>query len=366
MPREVICPTCGRALSVDDDFMSPDPDGPSAAARTIELVMPATIDGLEVPVVSVASPEPDSIHSAFVYGSPDPPAPLESSAEEAQSPRGEGSGDNGAAHHRARKTPDPLVSLNLDAPLRPSTRPAESHDDYGARPSRWPLLLIASYASALTLACLWVVVTGRARLRDPQPVQPAEIEAQSEPGRRADRSLKVEPEPPLAPDHITSLGKPLRLGSLELTPLGVRSQRVVLDRALLDGGRRNVRDGGAAALVLRLRLRNLSSDAIFAPLDEAFIRERDHGSPESFIETGNDERIYIFPLAIQSEWSIRGQAFPVLKPGESAETMVVSSPEARGRAADPMTWRVRLRTGLDETEVVGVQFRIADIGRDGG
>ena len=187
----------------------------------------------------------------------------------------------------------------------------------------------------------------------------------SEPGGLADQSATLTPVPPIAANHLASLGQPLRVGSLEVTPLSLQSHRVQLQHSLLDRGRRKSRDGGSGALVLRLRLRNMSNDAIFAPLDEAFIRERDHGLPESFIEVGQTGRIYIFPLAVHSEWSILGQTFPVLKPGETAETIVLSSAGALDQIADPMIWRLRLRTAVDQTEVIGVRFQKDEIDRDG-
>ena len=73
---------------------------------------------------------------------------------------------------------------------------------------------------------------------------------------------------------------------------------------------------------------------------------------------GGGRRIELFPLAVESEWSIVGQDFRELGPGESMEALIVSAPDALGLKEEEMTWRVRLRTGINETDVLGV--RIAD------
>ena len=62
----------------------------------------------------------------------------------------------------------------------------------------------------------------------------------------------------------------------------------------------------------------------------------------------------LFPLAVESEWMIVGQEFRELGPGESMEGIIVSAPDARGLIEEEMTWRVRLRTGINETDVLGV------------
>jgi hypothetical protein len=71
----------------------------------------------------------------------------------------------------------------------------------------------------------------------------------------------------------------------------------------------------------------------------------------------------MFPLAIVSEWSIVGQEFRELRPGESYETLVVSAPDALDRLAPEMTWRIRLRTDINQTELIGIQFEENQIRR---
>ncbi|HMB08595.1 MAG TPA: hypothetical protein VKP69_33295, partial [Isosphaeraceae bacterium] len=90
---------------------------------------------------------------------------------------------------------------------------------------------------------------------------------------------------------------------------------------------------------------------------EAFLRENERGQLDSFIETSDGLQIKMFPLAVASEWSIIGQEFRELKPGQSYETEVVSAPDVQGHVTPEMTWRLRLRTGINQTDTMGVRFR---------
>jgi hypothetical protein len=259
-------------------------------------------------------------------------------------------------------SPDPLDAFRLDdAPSRqaaagkPAPAAGASRDDveieYVNGPN-WPMVVLASYASAVTLALIWWVVVPRLRGRSDvdsfSPPTPAAVGT-----RRADRSRKVEPAPPIPAERITALGKPLVVGSLEVTPLDVSRAAVTLRRASLSGEGEE-KDGGTGAMALRLRLRNTSSDLVFAPLDEAFVRDRDDGVSESFVELDGGRRVYLYPLPVDSEWSIAGQSFPDLKPGESKETRVITEADFPSTSSET-TWRLKLRTGLKDSAVVGVK-----------
>ena len=111
-------------------------------------------------------------------------------------------------------------------------------------------------------------------------------------------------------------------------------------------------------LILKVTLKNLSTDTIFAPLDEGYLREPDRGLPLSYIQDVNSSnRIYFYPLPVASEWNIFGQKFRDLKPGEQFDTFIVSDQDAASRLPQHSLWRLRIRTGpaaLDTT-VVGIQ-----------
>lgn len=281
----------------------------------------------------------------------------------------------------AEPAPGKVLSvLDSDAGNNPNPWPelGRSHDE--RRPSRRTRssradqsslgrVLLHSYASAMTLACAWLLWTNWKLSRQRPESAPAQTRPRASEalrvtpdGERGENSRVVEPPKPVPADRRVSLGQRLRIGSLEILPIEIRRDRVALVHDKFGGGTEK-RPGGERALQLKLRLRNLSDSEIFAPLDEAFVRDPDAGTPDSFIEAGPNLRVYSFPLAIRSEWSIVGQTFRELRPGESFETAIVSAPDAFVDLPDdtPLLWRVRLRVGIASNEVVGVSFRKKDV-----
>jgi hypothetical protein len=266
---------------------------------------------------------------------------------------------------------DPFPALDLSAPpsraeaaKRPHKEDEEEEGDLPPRGVSWPVLLLASVNSALLIFLGWHFYKEHRTPREAaEPnsapiVAEAGVEESPDPGRRAGQSGRYVPPPPIAADHLTTLGKALRVGSLEITPTGLTSGPVTLQREVLSSERRKA---GSGALKLRLRLRNISDDLIFFPLDEVFLRERERGGFDSFIDAGQETSIDMYPLALASEWSIVGQEFRKLKPGEAYETLVVSAPDAVKRKSPEMTWRIRIRTGIEQTDVIGVRFRDSEI-----
>jgi hypothetical protein len=115
------------------------------------------------------------------------------------------------------------------------------------------------------------------------------------------------------------------------------------------------------SLVMRLKFTNVSGHNAFAPLERAFVREQAAPLDRSYIATSRSERIGLFPLAVDSEWSIQGQEFPVLNPGESVETLIASEPGVSDRLSDEMIWRARVRIGPYRSDVLGVKFTKTDV-----
>jgi hypothetical protein len=235
--------------------------------------------------------------------------------------------------------------------------PLESADDEHAGVS-WPILLLSSYASAVTIALVWILWTGRS-LPPPRTADTtAKPSSSSTRSRAPGPAITAERAPLLPARNVTSLGKPLRLDTLEVEPFSIVRRQVDLVR--LDGTTGEYR-GSPDALVLSVRLTNHSKTDELTPLDPTFVRELGSSADESFIELSSDRRVAMFHLAPESEWSIQDQAFPTLKPGESAETIIVSEPVRLSELPGPLTWRIRLRTSTFQTDVIGVRFSATDI-----
>jgi hypothetical protein len=222
----------------------------------------------------------------------------------------------------------------------------------------WGHVLLLSYSSVLTLALIWIIGSGRIP-KAGAPAPAAEEKAAVESPSQAAEPAEDPSPPPLPPENLATIGQTVRLQDLEVTPLAVEAVPLELIRAIDPGRRRRERD----CLVLRLRLVNRSNNQAFAPVDLNLVRDRDLKAFDPFIATSDGRSIPLFPLAVDSEWSIAGQRFPVLRPGDSAQTFVAAEAGSAGRLADEMTWRVRLRTGVYRIDMLGVKFAKGQVRR---
>lgn len=252
----------------------------------------------------------------------------------------------GHSHSHTKPSPnvvDEVEEVDLDQ---------DDEDGEAPRGTSWITLLLMSYASAVTLGLLWVLFTGR-KVREDVVDSVQASDNRTDPGVRADRSRRIAIARPIPAGHLTTLGRPVTIGQIEVTPVSVEAGPVVLEREFQG---KETKQGGDNALKLRLRIKNTSNDLVLAPFDEAFVRDRTNADPDSYVEGAvGDTKIALFPLALESEWSIRGQQFRELKPGEEMETDVVTVPDAVAKIGDDMTWRIRLRTDINHTDDLGVK-----------
>ena len=297
----------------------------------------------------LASPVPDPVLEAFVT-TDDPPSSLPPRADPT----------TGLDLAFLKVEPGPAgVSSGLDEP-RGDTGP----DDGPEGRRSWAMVLLASYASASTLALAYLIWT-RPR---PRPEAPDSLP----PAARLAPSRSQTPPEPIPEDRVTTIGRPLTVGSLEIMPLSVRTETVELESAVGGGSGGGgdeggdgdeegdgTRDGGSAP-VLRLLLRNRSDDRAFAPLEPSLVRASDAGVSETFLQT-EAGTIGPYPLAVASERAILGQGFAPLGPGEEAEAILVADRDSSSRFTQRMTWRLKLRVGPEETAILGVRFSPEDV-----
>ncbi len=333
------CPYCGAPLPAgfEVDQFGEGRSSEPAAVKDAEPEVPA------VPLIAPGSQDDDFLGPSGLHQDPDSiqPDPI-----------------LGAFVTPASRSGTSLSTvINLDARPSKTHRADEFEDDEPeARRASWPLVILASYASAMTLAFGWAWIKSRPRPEvaveaSPAPPAPARIDS----ARQQGLSKQVEPPEPILGENFAAIGKTLRVGSLEITPEDVKREGVTLQRSN-PFARPDPKDGGKRALVLRLRLRNVTDDAAFSPLDQLYLRERGDRVVDTFVETGRNERIYPYPLAVDSEWSVVGQDFTELRPRESRVVAIVTAPEAPGDEAGPFNWRVRLRTGIGRTDVIGLRW----------
>lgn len=193
------------------------------------------------------------------------------------------------------------------------------------------------------------------------------------------------------PEHLcTTLGDPLRIGDLQVTPTRVERKRI----SVVVGTSR-AEPCKSDSLVLYLDLKNLSTEYAFAPLDNYFERHWRPGEnlipPLTQLEIGSRYRCYGGPASWyprgdrsnnQRQW-IKGrhERAERLGPGEEKEMFVCTDGDDDkavallfgGKSGEPyhgsFLWRVRVRRGLvrfqdkdyPATAVIGVRFTDADI-----
>jgi hypothetical protein len=131
---------------------------------------------------------------------------------------------------------------------------------------------------------------------------------------------------------------------------------------------------------MRLRIRNVSADQRFYPTDPAFLYPNPKkklkgvaafdrtGYTYSFLHSARsiEKLLTPFDLAYQQGFRIEGQEFAPLDPGETVETLVISSEDAAASLDGDMVWRIKLRKGLSAdgrsiATVIGVNFSAKDV-----
>ena len=349
MRREVHCSSCGQTIFIDDDpDLGDSADGFDAAGtiRTVETMIPHTIvedeDSPGSPGGAEIAPVSTPIEAERFREHPSRPV-LDS--EEFPVSEADPIVDVLA---RTPSGPTPLEVLNVEPSggLRPASLPEKRID---RRPSgRFGSVFLPSYASAVTIALIWMWMQGRDR-REP----PAELTVK-EPSRPRFGVSEVPGE------RIAAIGESLTIGDLSIKAERVEVRRVQLVSRLKSEGPR----GGGSAYRLTLRVRNLNPTESFQPLKPDDVREPDRGEPAGFIEAG--EWTYpLYPLARTSEWAIRGESFPTLEPGTEAEIAIFSAPEAVADAPAAMVWRFRVHDGPgpdpDRSETIGIRVDERDL-----
>jgi hypothetical protein len=254
------------------------------------------------------------------------------------------------------ESPDAIAQVKLTPDRLPATG-LSIEDQPNRSPFPWTHLVLLSYSSALTLALIWAVWHGwlqRPRVSQSTDSRSSGVEfAKNYPEKKPGGTV-----PPIPIENLATLDQTIRIGELEVTPTSVALTPLTLVRSIEPSTER-LAEG--SSLVLRLRLTNVSKDHTFAPLEPGFLRNPISPLDRSFIETAKGDTISLFPLAIDSEWSILGQEFAELKPGESMETILASEPAAVDELSSEMTWRMRLRIGSYRTDLLGVRFNEVEV-----
>jgi hypothetical protein len=311
-----------------------------------------------------ASPESDT------EGEPEPqPEPIEPPVAESASPENP---DAAAAAIEDADAPSESTVPADTAPVETVVleSPVQSAGESGGSRSNLVVVGLASYASAVTLALLYLLFQRASAdpsllesLPDVPPLQEGEV-----------RLVPIDADMP--PGHTLMLGESQRFGNIVVEPL--RVVREPLAFAHYSGREDVTRPDTEPVVKLWVRFTNVSDEQAIAPLDGEMLFKRIF-RPESGQTQANQfvcslatkrddgEPVFIYDYSPTDEFDLVGQDLGrVLPPGESYETYIPTTEEAIDSLNGELVWRMHFRKGyspkgLGVTTVVEVEFDQRDI-----
>lgn len=213
--------------------------------------------------------------------------------------------------------------------------------------SRLWLVLLASYASAVTLALAMLLL--RESKQHPLESLP---DIAPEP---AGKLTFVPVDAPLPDGHVLAIGDSRRFGNLLVEPLRVTREPIRYTHFTGDSGK--VRDDSRPVLKLWVRFTNASQNQTFAPLDRNLLfrrvirssSDREYTNQYLFSPGAKtiDDVVTVFSHPATSEWDLADQKLGgSLAPGESLETYLPSSDFGLDALGEEVHWRMQVRKGL--------------------
>ena len=349
----VACPHYGNHLTA--------PDFPVDAPETTDDVLREGSDE------SVAKPEPTEItdsgsifdESAPGLGDPRTAETQVDDVAEASEPAEDEATEDEAGTRDGIQSSEPSVAMAMQSRRRDTV-------------SRTAFLVLLSYASAVTLACIWLFYQlQNAPLHNlerlPDPVESAE-------GGGGVLTL-VAIDSPMPTGHTLLLGQTRKFGHVRVTPLRVSRGELEFE-ALEQFGGGATRESIGPVLKLHLRFENASGDQKIAPLDRTLMLSRRYDNDQvlanNFVRPGDGSSITLLhDNPIEGNWNWKGQGADgidgkVLEPGERSETFLPTGAEGIGSLTGPLLWRVHIRKGYSSsgrgvTTVFEVAFHSSQI-----
>lgn len=362
---------------LDPDPAAIPPHGGSASKiPTMELRTPVEI--IPAPISASALLPPSS--------PPSPPPPLDpasTSPAASSTPNNPFAFDTKPAPVAAPMSPLAQVA---EAPMsderEAGTRTRDPLASDRPRAPRWLLYGLVTYAAVMTVLALYGLFF---RSQDrPDPGHPLstipDTFGEFDPATRKKVSqLKLDFDAPLPTGQTAVLGQRLEIGQLEIEPTAVEKRRL---RIIREGQRETQRrTTNFDALVLQLRVKNLSPDRPIFPLDPAFTRSaKMDDRPAMRLAIG---RMMLYGGAISWPFAERvrreyeeaqARDDQPLNPGETRDYIVFTNEDASlaqviQKAGEPLLWRVQIRRGVVEhggkevpvSAIVGIEFKPSEI-----
>ncbi len=244
-------------------------------------------------------------------------------------------------------------------------------EEKAAEKSNLKFILLASYASAITLIALALLMSNGEKAPDAEQLESLP-DVSPEP---VDSITFVPVEARLPPGHTLRLGEKQRFGNIEVEPLRVVNEP--LEFTHYDSTSKLTRLPTGPVYKLWVRFTNVSKDQEIAPLDGDLLlrwvvkaeQQQEYSNQYLFPKDAkeNSEAIATYRHSKTSDWDMKDQKLgTVLAPGESVETYIASSENTDLGSAESITWRVQFRKGFSPngngvTTIFDVSFDQSDI-----
>lgn len=272
-------------------------------------------------------------------------------------------------------SPGAFVSAPASQTLSPQVAPARSTP---AGVSRGLFMIVASWASAMTLTCGFLLMKNSGPSRSDLESLPDVKPIKNKDGTIGTKIAGVASAMPAG--HTLLLSEEQRFGNLVVTPVAVSRGSLDFVHHLEESNQRGKPQPVSDVLKLWLRFRNVSTDQYIAPLDDLVFRrhQKDLDSPvqaNNFLcrlseKKQDGHRVFVFDLNENDVWNLKGQNPGYeIPPGGELLTFVPAAREGLEQVLgtdEELVWRVHFRKGYSPkqygvTTLIEVRFRESDI-----
>lgn len=277
--------------------------------------------------------------------------------------------------------PEPAGSQEafVAAPASPSSSPQVTPARSApAGVSRGLFMIVASWASAMTLTCGFLLMKTSGPSKSDLESLPDVKPIKNKDGTIGTKIAGVASAMPAG--HTLLLSEEQRFGNLVVTPVAVSRGSLDFVHHLEEGNQRGKPQPVSDVLKLWLRFRNVSTDQYIAPLDDLVFRrhQKDLDSPiqaNNFLcrlseKKQDGHRVFVFDLNENDVWNLKGQNPGYeIPPGGELLTFVPTTREGLEQVLgtdEELVWRVHFRKGYSAkqygvTTLIEVRFRESDI-----
>lgn len=406
------CVSCTKLMGITEDFLGKQMRCPHCQTIQLMPMINSTGNAEAAPPAPIVAVEPETNSMVFTYQPSVNPAPQDVPQEILPLPSSDQSPKDShtvEANYASAPTEELSASENTSASQNEGAAPAPWDNapsitgevarkrPVGSKSMAMPIIFFSllSYSVMATAILILVLV----RMKTAGPMHPLEyipdVDGDNPGAKRTkirfnhdkDRTQEIVPA-----QLRTKIGVAIRVGELEVTPLAVEKATV----AVLVSGFSKAEPCKEDSLILRLKLKNVSADQSFSPLDYYFNRkwkEKSRNSyppPFTLVQFGTEKPEKSFfggpanwlPLALAGSKKSQSPRETVedenldktLEPGEEMTAFLCtdgddSSTQAIYTYHGPMLWRLQVRRGLvpvgakeiPATAVIGVEFSTTDI-----